>query len=135
MRDRMAELLGVVLGAAPPRPRRKPQRYPHKARLYADEQAIANAHGFEVWRDFKPNPGCCPCGYNIYRAGTHPNDPNPLRPQHITVVDGVWPDGSPIVREDVHRSEVLDLLQMCADCQTPITEDRWIRAASEQEDD
>ena len=26
-------------------------------------------------------------------------------------------------------------IPLCADCQTPITEGRWVRAASEQEDD
>jgi len=107
-------LLGSIVGPASPQPRRKPQRFPHKARLDAAEKAIADAHGFEVWRDFKPNRGCCPCGYNIYRAGTHPNDPVMYltKSKHITLID--WSDGSPIVREDVHRSEVLGLLQIAA---------------------
>ena len=121
MAYRVAELLGEVLTGRKRQPRRKPQRFPHKARLDAVETTIADEHGLEVWRDFKPNRGCCPCGYNIYRAGTHPNNPRPLRPQYIILhdlIDGVlrrWPDGSPVVREDVHRSEVLDLLRTAAD--------------------
>jgi hypothetical protein len=95
MADRLGELLGSMLGGASPR--RKPQRFPHKARLDADEKAIANAHGFEVWRDVKPSRGCCPCGYNVYRAGTHPGKP-------ISLDQDGWPLG-------VHRSEVQGLLQ------------------------
>ena len=102
MEDRIAALLGSVLGAAPSRPRRKPQRYPHKARLDAWERAIADEHGLEVWRDFKPSRGCCPCGYNIYRAGTHPG-------QHIRL----WEVSlSRRERIDVHRSEVLESLRI-----------------------
>lgn len=115
MTDGLAELLGSMLGPAPPRPRRKPQRFPHKARLDAEERAIADEHGLEVWRDFKPIRGCCPCGYNIYRAGTHPDNPNPFRPQYLTLQDEV-PDylGRYWAQTDVHRSEVLELLETAA---------------------
>ena len=98
----LADLLGEMLG---PRrqPRRKPQRYPHKARLDADERAIADAHGLEVWRDLKPWRGCCPCGYNVYRAGTHPGEALKLGQ----------------VYEDVHRREVLELLRVAAGLTPP----------------
>ena len=109
MEDRIAALLGSVLGAAPSRPRRKPQRYPHKARLDAWERAIADEHGLEVWRDFKPSRGCCPCGYNIYRAGTHPDRPSDFRPQYIRL----WEKSlSRRARIAVHRSEVLESLRI-----------------------
>jgi len=109
-RSRLAELLGGILGAAPPRPRRNPQRFPHKARLYADERTIADEHGLEVWRDFKPYRGAEQYGYNVYRTGTHPDRPRPSRPTYISV--SIWDDGSLWV--DVHRSEVLELLQAAA---------------------
>ena len=111
MTDRVAELLGEVLRGRARQPRRKPQRFPHKARLDADERAVADEHGLEVWRDFTPNRGCCPCGYNVYRAGTHPGRPNPSRPAYIEL--SCWDDGEPWI--DVHRDEVLDLLRLAAD--------------------
>ena len=103
MEHTLAELLGEMLG---PRrqPRRKPQRYPHKARLDADERALADAHGLEVWRDFKPVRGCCPCGYNVYRAGTHPG-------RAVVVSEG---KALKLGWDDVHRSEVFELLRVAA---------------------
>ena len=94
----LQDLLGSALGGGP-RKRRKAQRFPHQARLDAAERAIAKEHGFEVWRDHKPNRGCCPCGYNVFHAG-----------------DRSQPSGAhiPLGWDNVHRGEVLSLLKMAA---------------------
>ena len=101
----LQDLLGSALGGKPRKPRRKPQQYPHQAKLDAAERAIAKEHGFEVWRDHKPNQGCCPCGYNIFHAGDHlpAGDVRQSSNAHI-----------PLGWDNVHRSEVFTLLKMGA---------------------
>jgi hypothetical protein len=99
----LQDILGSMMGGGPRKPRRKAQQFPHMARLDAAEKAIARAHGFEVWQDHKPNRGCCNCGYNVFHTGDHlpAGDHRQKMNSHI-----------PLGWDNVHRSEVFELLKM-----------------------
>ena len=100
----LQDLLGSAFGGGP-RKQRKAQRFPHQAKLDAAERAIAKEHGFEVWRDHKPERYCCPCGYNVYHAGDHLPAGDRSQP---------WGAHIPLGWDNVHRSEVLSLLKRAA---------------------